>query len=208
MDQQEIIMSYSRRLLISLTFACLAWTGWGFSTAALAEEDFSKILIAKPELQDALYGATILIARDMPDGSSMGFILNKPTRLTLGELFPDHMPSLKVPDPIFLGGPVGTNVVFALVGRRDSPGKNAMQVAPDLYVVVESDMVDRIIESESDHARFLVGMVMWRPGELQAEMKRGLWYEMKTEASLVLRKKTDGLWEELVNRSEAYADAI
>ncbi len=118
------------------------------------------------------------------------------------------MPSLKVPDPVFLGGPVGTNVMFALVGRRDSPGKNTMQVAPDLYVVVESDMVDRIIESESDHARFLVGMVMWRPGELQAEMKRGLWYEMKTETSLVLRKKTDGLWEELVNRSEAFADAI
>ena len=201
-------MSYSRRLLICFTFAWFGLAGGGFSTAALAQDDFSKILVAKPELKDALYGSTILIARDMPDGSTMGFILNKPTRLTLGELFPDHMPSLKVPDPVFLGGPVGTNVIFALVGRRDSPGKNAMQVAPDLYVVVESDMVDRIIESESDHARFLVGMVMWRPGELQAEMKRGLWYEMKTETSLVLRKKTDGLWEELVNRSEAFADAI
>lgn len=201
-------MSYSRRLLICLAFACIGLAGGSFSTVALAEEDFSKILVAKPELQDALYGSTILIARDMPDGSTMGFILNKPTRLTLGQLFPDHMPSLKVPDPVFLGGPVGTNVVFALVGRRDSPGKNAMQVAPDLYVVVESDMVDRIIESESDQARFLVGMVMWRPGELQAEMKRGLWYEMKTETNLVLRKKTDGLWEELVNRSETFAGAI
>ncbi len=85
MDQQEIIMSYSRRLLICFTFAWFGLAGGGFSTAALAQDDFSKILVAKPELKDALYGSTILIARDMPDGSTMGFILNKPTRLTLGE---------------------------------------------------------------------------------------------------------------------------
>lgn len=178
------------------------------STAVRADEDLSRILVARPELQDQLYGASILITKPMPDGSSLGFILNKPTPLTLGQLFPEHMPSLKVRDPIFLGGPVGTEVVFALVKRPDSPGEGALQVAPDLYLAIEADTVDRIIEKESDHARFLVGMVVWRPGELQDEMKRGLWYELKTDASLVTGKKTEGLWEELVRRSEQMAHAI
>lgn len=178
------------------------------SPGARADEDQSRILVARPELQDQLYGATILITKPMPDGSSLGFILNKPTPLTLGQLFPEHMPSLKVTDPIFLGGPVGTEVVFALVRRPDSPGEGAVQVAPDLFLAIEADTVDRIIEKESDHARFLVGMVVWRPGELQDEMKRGLWYELQTDASLVTRKTTEGLWEELVRRSEQMARAI
>lgn len=191
---------------LAFLFAVIALLAGG--APARADEDGSRILVARPELQDQLYGASILIAKPMPDGSSLGFILNKPTPLTLGQLFPGHQPSVKVAAPIFLGGPVGTEVVFALVERTDSPGEGALQVAPDLYLAIEADTVDRIIEKESDHARFLVGMVVWRPGELQDEMKRGLWYEMKTDPGLVLRKKTEGMWEELVQRSEDSASAI
>lgn len=196
----------SRLRCVSILLALLALLP--VSTSVRADADASRILVARPELQDQLYGASILIAKPMPDGSSLGFILNKPTPLTLGQLFPEHQPSVKVADPVFLGGPVGTEVVFALVERSDSPGEGALQVAPDLYLAIEAGTVDRIIEKESDHARFLVGMVVWRPGELQDEMKRGLWYEMKTEPALVLRKKTEGMWEELVQRSEDSASAI
>ena len=169
----------------------------------------STILVARPELGlDAMYGATIVVTKPMPDGSSLGFIINKPTPVTLGELFPKHTPSLKVPDPIFLGGPIGTDLIFALVQRRDSPGAGSIQIAPDLYLAIQSDTVDRIIESESDHARFFAGMVVWRPGELNDELKRGLWYELEPDTGLVLRKKTEGLWEELLHRSELGANSI
>lgn len=199
-------MAHPFRRLFRLLFLALAFTA---AVPAIAdEEDNARILVAHPGMKDSLYGSTILLAREMPDGSSMGFILNKPTPLTLGQLFPGHEASLKVPDPIFLGGPVGTNVVFALVERADSPGGNAVKLAPGMFLAIEADIVDRIIESESDHARFLVGMVVWRPGELGDEMKRGLWYEMKPDAALILKKKTEGLWEELVSRSEQSRNAI
>jgi len=181
------------------------------STPALAMEfeEESAILVARPELgQDAMYGSTIVVTKPMPDGSSLGFIINKPTPVTLGQLFPKHAPSLKVPGPIFLGGPIGTDLIFALVQRHDSPGAGSIQIAPDLFLAIQSDAVDRIIESESDHARFFAGMVVWRPGELDDELKRGLWYEMEPDSRLVLRKKTEGLWEELLHRSEMDANSI
>lgn len=178
------------------------------SSLSRADGETSKLLVARPAFQDQLYGSTILLARDMPDGSALGFIINKPMDVTLAELFPEHAPSLKVPDPVFLGGPFGTNVVFALVERPDSPGAGAMKLAPNLFLVVEAQMVDSIIQNESDHARFLMGMVVWRPGELQEEMKRGLWYEMKTDPRLVVRKQTSGLWEELVDKSELVRNTI
>ncbi len=57
-------------------------------------------------------------------------------------------------------------------------------------------------------ARFLAGLVAWRPGELRDELKRGLWYVLEADSELVMRKPTEGLWEELVRRSERKANAI
>jgi len=51
-------------------------------------------------------------------------------------------------------------------------------------------------------------MVLWRPGELHEEIKKGLWYVNDARADLVLRKPTESLWEELVGRSERKANAI
>lgn len=198
-----------RRRLVRAVFLTAFAALLSFTTPTQgADADNALILVARPELRDAIYGSTILVARPLRDGSYLGFIINKPTPLTLGQLFPKHSPSLKVPGPVFLGGPVATNLIFALVARHESPGAGSMQIAPDLFLAFNGDAVDRIIESEADHARFLAGMVVWRPGELSDELKRGLWYEMAPDTSVVFRKQTEGLWEELVRRSEQRAHTI
>lgn len=192
-----------------LLLAALAILGiLGASPARAADDDAALILVARPQLQDAMYGATVLLAKPLPDGSSIGFILNKPTPLTLGELFPGHPPSLKVAESVFLGGPVGTNMIVALVEGRDSPGEGSLQIAGDLFLAMHGDTVDRIIERNPAQARYFAGVVVWRPGELEAELKRGFWYEMEAETALVFHKQTKGWWEELVQRSAIRHDAI
>jgi putative AlgH/UPF0301 family transcriptional regulator len=186
--------------------AFLAAAGW--AVPALSDEaDESIVLVAKRELRDRLYGATILLAKAVGGDRHVGFIINKPTPNTLGKLFPSHGPSQKVLDPVYLGGPFRPEVIFALVNRRDSPGGKSVQVAPNLYLAVETQVVDRIIEAEPQHARFFSGMVVWQPGELESEIKRGLWHLQDVRADLLLRK-SDGLWEELVLRSERKANTI
>ena len=127
--------------------------------------DDTMILVAKRQLRDQLYGATILIVKPLGEDRHVGFIINKPTQMTLGKLFPNHGPSQKIVDPVYLGGPFNSQVIFALVQRSESPGGRSMRIAPDLYLAVDSQVVDRIIESEPQHARFLAGMVLWKPGE-------------------------------------------
>jgi putative transcriptional regulator len=158
------------------------------------------MLVAKPALRDRIYGATILIVRPTTQGRHIGLIVNKPTPVTLGKLFPDHPPSQKVTDPVYLGGPVSMEVLFALVQGPDNPGTGAMQITPDLHLVVDRATVDRIIEAGAKQARFFAGVVLWAPGELRAEIDKGFWYVQDADASLVLRKSTSGLWEELVKR--------
>jgi len=182
----------------------IAWS----APARPADIEDSIILVAKRQLQDKLYGSTILIARPIGGGRHVGFIINKPTQITLGKLFPTHEPSRKVTDPVFLGGPVSPEVIFALVHGKDSPGGRSIRILDDLYLAIDSEVVDRVIEKQSAQARFFAGMVLWRPGELHDEVKRGLWYLQDARAEVVLRKPTDSMYEELVGRSERKANAI
>ena len=167
------------------------------------------ILVAKPALNaDQFYGSTILIVKPMGEDQHVGFIINKPTPLTLGRLFPDDEPSQKVKEPVFLGGPVSTTILFALVQSHDRPDGGAMQITPDLYAVVDRVGVDNVIAKEADHARFYAGLVVWQPGELRDEIDRGFWYVLDADTKLVLRKSTDGMWEELLERSRMAARRV
>ena len=199
----------ARRAVACLAYLLLA----AFALAAVPARaavpaDEPVILVAKPALRDRVYGATILITKPIGNDQHIGFIVNKPTPMTLGRLFPNHEPSQKVAEPVYLGGPVNPELLFVLQQRRDSPGSRSMQVMPDLYLVLERDLVDRIIESGAPQARFFAGIVLWRPGELQSEIDRGFWYVLDAETNLVLRKSTEGMWEELVKRSLLKANMI
>jgi putative transcriptional regulator len=165
------------------------------------------ILVAKPELRDDLYGSSVLVVTPVGRDQHVGFIVNRPTRVTLGKIFPEHGPSQKIVEPVYLGGPLDPQVIFALVQRPDSPGGSSLEILPGLYAAFDAPTVDRIIESESAHARFVAGLVAWRPGELAHEIDRGAWYVLEPDAELALRKP-EGLWEELVRRSRIPKNAI
>ena len=188
-----------------LLLGLLAWTTP--AQAADAGSGEMKFLVARPELQDAVYGAAILVARTLPNGSTVGVILNKPTPVTVGDLFPEHRATLNTEEFVYFGGPMNLNVLFALVESDQSPGAESMRIAPNLYLVVDRAGVEKIIEGGAEHARFVAGMVVWGPGELKAEMKRGLWYEIEGDAGQVLGRH-DGLWEEMVHQVEVIAKFI
>jgi putative transcriptional regulator len=190
-----------RRLL----FAVLAVA----ATAAQAE-DLSKsmILVAKPELVDQLYGSTILVVTPVGGDRHAGFIVNRPTNVTLGQLLPEDGPSRKVVDPVYLGGPLNQQVIFALVERKQSPSDQSFELMPGLYVAVDEETVDRIMRTESDHARFVAGLVVWQRSELRAEIERGAWYVLPPDAHLALQKPSQGAWEELVSLSHQRAHSI
>ncbi len=185
-------------VLAAMAAACL---GWAVRVPA-ADLDKPVMLVAKPELKGSLFESSILLVRPIGGGRHIGFIVNKPTTATLGQLFPEHGPSRKADHPVYLGGPQQVNLVFALVERHGGKQADAMQITPELFLAVQEAAIDRIIEKESEHARFFVGMVSWAPGELDEELARGYWFETEPETRFLLRKKTDGLWDELRRREE------
>ncbi|HYX65151.1 MAG TPA: YqgE/AlgH family protein [Burkholderiales bacterium] len=166
------------------------------------------LLVAKRNLHDRVYGETVLVTRPIGRDRHVGFIVNKPTQLTLGKLFPNDGPSQKVVEPVYLGGPASSSVIFALVQAKQAPEGRLLRLGPELYLAYETKEVDRIIATQPAHSRFFAGMVIWQPGELAQEIRRGLWYVLDPQPDLVLRKSTDHLWQDLVDRAERKDNTI
>jgi putative transcriptional regulator len=173
--------------------------------------DLSKtvVLVSKPELRaDPVFGSAILVVTSIGGEQHAGFIVNHPTSVTLASVFPDDGPAQKVVNPIYLGGPVDSDVIFALVQGGEGPGKGSIQLMPGVFAALKTDAVDRAIASDPERTRFLAGLVVWKPGELREEIKQGLWYVLEADPALVLPASTEGLWEELARRSKIAAEAI
>ena len=171
-----------------------------FQVASAQPADFEAktvLLVAHPEFRDPAWYQTVLIAAPLPNGGHVGVILNRPTRTTLGELFPDHASSAKVADPVHFGGPFSTDALIAVVRSRESPGTGAFALAKELFLAVDGPTIDRVIEQTPQAARYYVGLVVWRPGELQLELAKGLWSLHEADAGTVFRKDMEGLWREL-----------
>jgi putative transcriptional regulator len=164
---------------------------------AFAQEE-AMILIAHPAFRDQDYRQTVLIAAPAPNGGHVGVILNRPTRRSLGSLFPEHEPSKKVLDPVYYGGPFSRGALVALVKADHSPGAGAVPLMKDLYLAFRANTIDHVIETTPNEARYFVGYVGWRPGELKGEIDRGLWSVLNADVDMVFRKDTEGMWEELL----------
>ena len=192
-------------LKLLLVAAMAALTTWALPASG-ADTGATHILIAKRQLTDPFYRSTVLLVRPIGNDQHVGVILNRPSKMTLGQLFPGHAASQKVPDPVYVGGPNNSSVLFAIVRSKASPGGKSLQMLPDVFMAFEGETVDRIIEN-GGQARYLAGLVAWQPGELREEIKRGAWYLMDADPALITRS-ADGMWEELVRRAEFRANGI
>jgi putative transcriptional regulator len=167
---------------------------------AVAQDD-AIILIAHPAFRDLEYRQTVLVAAPAPNGGHVGVILNRPTRRSLGSLFPEHEPSKKVQDPVFYGGPFSRGALVALVRADNAPGSGSVLLMKNLYLAFRANTIDSVIEATPNEARYFVGYVHWRPGELKTEIDRGLWSVTGAEVDLIFRKDTEGMWDELLQQS-------
>ncbi|CAN5264565.1 hypothetical protein BH10PSE17_BH10PSE17_12980 [soil metagenome] len=155
------------------------------------------ILVATDILIDPVYRHTVIVARPAGNGMHVGVILNRPTESSLASLFPSHEPSKNVKENVFFGGPMAQLAVAAVTRSEPSQLDGVLEFKPDLFLVLQAKTIDSIIETAPNTARYYMGNVIWRPGELDSELEKGLWHVMPASADLVFRKNTESLWSEL-----------
>jgi putative transcriptional regulator len=181
--------------------ALLAVVAASMVPGAASAQDDAMFLVAHPAFRDLEYRQTVLLAAPAPNGGHVGVIINRPTRRSLASLFPEHEPSKKVIDPVYYGGPFSRGALVALVRSDHTPGPGTVLLMKDLYLAFRANTIDQVIETTPNEARYFVGYVGWRPGELRAEIDRGLWSVLNADVHTIFRKDADGLWEELLQQT-------
>jgi putative transcriptional regulator len=189
-------MSLAERLLLLLG-GLLIPLMLAVGPASAADAPGPVLLIATDRLEGSGYNETVLIALPLRDGGHVGFILNRPTPVKLGTLYPEHAPSRKVVDPVYFGGPVLVESLFAVARRAPEGGGGVIPLMPGLVLAVDSIAVDHVIETMPNDARYFAGLVAWQPGELDDEIRAGAWEVRPADAGTVLRADPGSLWRDL-----------
>jgi len=187
------------RVLVAVFLALtLPWA----ACARAQQDDDAMLLVAHPAFRDLDYRQTVVLAAPAPNGGHVGVILNRPTRRSLSSLFPEHEPSKKVMDPVHYGGPFSRGALVALVRADAPPGAGSVPLMKNLYMAFRANTIDQIIESRPNEARYYVGYIGWKPGELKSELERGIWSALGADPEVVFRKDMDGLWEEMIQQTK------
>jgi putative transcriptional regulator len=164
-------------------------------TGAYAQEPQALLLVASERLQGPYRGSVILAAPS--EGGHVGVILNRPSRVGMAGAFADCAPCSLVRDPIYFGGPLRFNVVAALTLAAAAPDATSIAMGPGVWLVVQAQAIDRLIEAAPNASRYFAGHVYWAPGELAAELEQGLFHAKPLDKSKLMLPDTSGLHEEL-----------
>jgi putative transcriptional regulator len=168
----------------------------GLANAGTADNSRGVFLVATERLEGTGFqGAVILLTHSNPRGTT-GLTINRPSGIPLRRVFP-HTPQLRQQtSPLFMGGPVNTNAIFALV-RTSQPRRGMHHIADNIYFATGQIAFGGALEGR---LRAYAGYAGWAPGQLQQEIANGDWLVVHTDPAIVFDKNTAGLWQRLTYR--------
>jgi putative transcriptional regulator len=174
---------------------------WLSHTARAEPGERVTVLVANQGFEDAAYAhAVVVLQRDGSD--EVGVIINRPSDYALANVL-DAPAAAKASDPLYSGGPFMSQQLMALIRDEKSPGEGSMQLARGLYLSIGAAVLERAVERSPGTARYYAGLVLWQPGELADELKRGLWLKLEVPLDTVFRRDATGLWDELLLAAQA-----
>lgn len=159
------------------------------------------LLVAKPSLVDANFGRTVVLVSQTEDGGTVGVIINRPTTLKLSQFVPEGVPTDGYRGPIYFGGPVMRRSLVSVFRSETVPAAAAFHVLKGVYLTMHADNIERLLRDPGARYRLYAGYSGWIPRQLESEMMRDGWYFLPADEATVFREKTEGMWEELLERA-------
>lgn len=181
-----------------LVCALAAWTQPAWAQQA-GKNPNGVFLIAKPALVDPHFRRTVVLVTQGLDGTSVGFIINRPGSRSLAQILPDNDVFKRFTEPVYSGGPVQAQDLFAVFRTRERP-PGALGVLDDVCFAMDPAVVETLLHTPPERVRFFNGYAGWAPGQLAAELEHGGWYVLNADADTVFRSNMDTLWEEMIRR--------
>jgi len=162
-----------------------------------------KLLVASRELADPIFAKTVVLLVHYDTEGVAGLILNRRTEVPLSRVLDGLKAAQQRSDPIYLGGPVETPAVFALL---QSPAKveGAQHIFGAVYLISTKTLFEQTISTRVDSSRFHVylGSAGWTNDQLRKEVEAGAWFIFQADVGTVFDSDPDSLWSKMIQKTE------
>lgn len=168
------------------------------------------LLLAAPRLRDPNFERTVVLLGKHEQDGALGWVLNGASLHPVGDLLRAAElvpPQGEMPDTqafrreARIGGPVHPESGWLLY--RSSAASFAGEVEMGrLAVCNRPEALQAVIRGEPPHDfRLFLGYAGWGPGQLETEMKEGVWFPGPFDPDLIFESTGDSLWEEAFERA-------
>lgn len=168
-----------------------------------------KILISVPFLPDTFFSRSIVYLTDHSSEGSVGFILNKKTKLKLSSA----VTGFDVWDEVInMGGPVAHDTLHYIHNMGDAIPKS-IAVEKNVYWGGDIDTIRKLMKEgkiSRSQIRFFLGYSGWSAGQLERELKENSWVIAKVNSDVIMNNRGDDTWKivlrSLNNKYRMWAD--
>jgi putative transcriptional regulator len=147
-------------------------------------------LIAMPSMEDPVFGGTVIYICEHNEDGAMGLVINRPTDMTVAELFglidlkleviPNSHPIGK--NPVMFGGPVQSDRGFVLHAPQGDYS-SSLKVTDEVSFTTSRDILESLAAGEAPERLLLtIGYSGWSAGQLEQEILANGW--LTVEANL------------------------
>jgi putative AlgH/UPF0301 family transcriptional regulator len=162
-----------------------------------------KILVASRDLGDPNFAETVILLVQYDAGGVVGLVLNRRTKLPISRALEDIKAAKNVSDPVYLGGPVDTQQVWAL---RKLPTKldGARHVCGEVYQISTKALLEQTLSDRADPSAFHVylGYAGWDVVQLKRELELDAWFIFPADPGIIFNSDPDSLWRQLIRKTE------
>lgn len=198
------------RICIGIVCAALSVCSLGAQISSpLARQDThdglapGKFLIAPPEAIDPHFAAAVVLLISYDENGAIGLVVNWPTEIPIARVLENVKSAKRIADPVYSGGPVEQEAVFALYRSAKKPGK-AAPLFGDVYLASTKSALEHVLSRKPTPKtlRIYLGYTGWGPGQLDHEMELGVWRILPADAQSVFDADPSSVWPRLVDRTE------
>lgn len=152
------------------------------------------LLIAEPSiLNDDSFNRSIILLTEHNEKSSVGFILNRPLKFTLGDIIPEIDCSFV----IYQGGPVEQDNLY-FVHKIPDLIPDSIQVSKDIYWGGNFNSLKELLTEnkvKSTDIRFFLGYSGWGTNQLNDELHNNSWFVSENDFENIFTVDNETLWK-------------
>lgn len=166
-------------------------------------------LIAMPGLSDDLFGRSVVYMCEHSKRGALGLVINKPSDISLAQLFDKLEMPLERPDlreaPVLQGGPVQTERGFVL--HEAVPGAegetvyaSTMSIPGGLEMTTSRDVLEAMAGGAGPRRVFItLGYSSWGKGQLESEIGENSWLTVQADHSVIFDTPLEQRYEKAMS---------